>query len=391
MNRRPRLLLYCQHFFGIGHLVRSLALADELAKDFALLVVHGGEPIEELRPSCATVYLPPIRVFPGLPRLRPVAQNLEINDVLLERKSLLVALPTSFKPDVVVIESYPFGRAELSGELLPFLGVCKQLQIAVACSVRDIVARTQDQAEHNRAVRAVLNEYFDAVLVHSDPQVSTLSDTFSDLPSVEIPVYHTGYVLRHRSACQQNSYCLALSQSIAPLIIVSAGGGRAGKRLLDGAIEAARLLRDRLPHRFSVHPGPFASPDDINDLRRRAKGLLNVTIAPFITCLSAHFRTSALSISMGGYNTMIELLSTETPALVWPHDQYANEDQRLRCQAFAGLGAIGVLSEHEAEGTALARRILERLDGPQQIRSFDYGGASASRKVLLDLARANMQ
>ncbi len=371
--------------------MRSLALAHELMKDFAVLMVHGGEPIDALRPSCPTVYLPPLRVFPGLPRLRPVAQNRNIDDVLRERQSLLVALPTSFKPDVVVIESYPFGRSELAGELVPFLDICRQAQIAVACSVRDILVERQDKAEHDRAVGRVLNEYFDAVLVHSDPRVSKLSDSFSDSTSIKIPVYHTGYVVRHDSACQQSIYCAELTHSSAPRILVSAGGGRAGRRLFDGAIESARLLRDCLPHQFAVHSGPFASPDDINDFRQRAKRLSNVTIVPFIPCLSTHFRTSALSISMGGYNTIIELLSSTTSALVWPHDEHANQDQLLRCQVFAGFGAIGMLSEHEVDGTALARRILDVLNAPPQTRKFDCGGTAVSRQVLLDLVRANMR
>ena len=34
MNPKPTLLFYCQHSLGLGHLVRSIALADGLAEYF---------------------------------------------------------------------------------------------------------------------------------------------------------------------------------------------------------------------------------------------------------------------------------------------------------------------------------------------------------------------
>ena len=39
---RPRLLFYCQHSVGLGHLVRSMNLADGLAQDFAVTFLNGG-------------------------------------------------------------------------------------------------------------------------------------------------------------------------------------------------------------------------------------------------------------------------------------------------------------------------------------------------------------
>src|SRR5207244_1686859 len=41
-QRRPALLLYCQHSVGLGHLTRSLALAGALATRFEVTVLSGG-------------------------------------------------------------------------------------------------------------------------------------------------------------------------------------------------------------------------------------------------------------------------------------------------------------------------------------------------------------
>ena len=39
---RPRLLFHCQHSVGLGHLVRSVHLADGLAQDFDVTLLNGG-------------------------------------------------------------------------------------------------------------------------------------------------------------------------------------------------------------------------------------------------------------------------------------------------------------------------------------------------------------
>ena len=55
--RRPRLLFYCQHSVGLGHLVRSMNLADGLTRDFDVTLLNGGPwPSERaLRPTTGQV------------------------------------------------------------------------------------------------------------------------------------------------------------------------------------------------------------------------------------------------------------------------------------------------------------------------------------------------
>ena len=52
---RPALLIYCQHSMGLGHLVRSWAIADALSATFRVVFVSGGEPpagMREHHPEC---------------------------------------------------------------------------------------------------------------------------------------------------------------------------------------------------------------------------------------------------------------------------------------------------------------------------------------------------
>ncbi|MBK9252612.1 MAG: hypothetical protein IPM70_12305 [Proteobacteria bacterium] len=52
---KPALILYCQHSLGMGHLVRSLAVAEALAVDFDVHFLNGGRwPAALALPACAS-------------------------------------------------------------------------------------------------------------------------------------------------------------------------------------------------------------------------------------------------------------------------------------------------------------------------------------------------
>ena len=49
MNRKKsRVLFYCQHLIGVGHLTRSLALVNKLVDRFDVCFVQGGPDIGRL-------------------------------------------------------------------------------------------------------------------------------------------------------------------------------------------------------------------------------------------------------------------------------------------------------------------------------------------------------
>src|SRR5260370_13810753 len=47
MSKR-RIIFYCQHVVGIGHLVRSVAIVRALAADFSVMFVAGGPPVADV-------------------------------------------------------------------------------------------------------------------------------------------------------------------------------------------------------------------------------------------------------------------------------------------------------------------------------------------------------
>ena len=77
---------------------------------------------------------------------------------------------------------------------------------------------------------------------------------------------------------------------------------------------------------------------------------------------------------MAGYNTCMNILAAQVPALVWPFPQ--NREQRLRAMQLADLGWMQVLEEPDLEPARLAGLIERQLAQPHRPKkSVDLNGA----------------
>jgi predicted glycosyltransferase len=78
-----------------------------------------------------------------------------------------------------------------------------------------------------------------------------------------------------------------------------------------------------------------------------------VDVQRFSPDFLAELAAADLSVSMGGYNTTMNLLAAEVPALVWPFAR--NREQGMRAGRLARLGALELLGEADLNPSRLAR------------------------------------
>src|SRR4051794_22676403 len=107
MASRPRLLFYCQHALGLGHLVRSWTIAAALADDFDVALLSGGALPAGVPPP------PRVRIIELPPNSSAAAAS--------DRRDAILDAFHALSPEVLVIELFPFGRKKFAGELLPLL------------------------------------------------------------------------------------------------------------------------------------------------------------------------------------------------------------------------------------------------------------------------------
>jgi predicted glycosyltransferase len=375
----PRLILHCQHSLGLGHLVRSLVLARSLAERFDVVLLAGGElPSElELPPQVEVVRLPALAADLG--GLVSRDDRVALDTAHRRRAELVLETFRRVRPDVVVVELFPFGRKKFARELLPMVSEAAALGALVVCSLRDILVRGRsDQPEHDERAARIANRFFDAVLVHADPRLVRLEETFRPRTPLRVPVHYTGLVAPQRDLPP------APELRTGPLV-VSAGGGRFGGPLLRAAAAAQPAIRARTGLAVRLVAGPFLPDDEWRDLARDAYGCDGLDLVRTVPDLASELVSARASLSQCGYNTALDLLRSRVPALVAPFAAPGEDEQSRRAGLLAEVGAVRVLHTRELVPATLAEVVRETVGQMPAPVDLDIDGARRTRDLLSGL------
>ncbi|ACL02286.1 Glycosyltransferase 28 domain protein [Desulfatibacillum aliphaticivorans] len=360
-----KILFYCQHVLGMGHFFRSL----EIIKAFSsheVILVSGGPPVDAaLPPHVREVRLPGLAMDEDFSRMYSLDPAKGIEEVKQKRVELLGKIFSEEKPDLFLVELYPFGRKAFRFELDPILAGIRRGDLPpckVVCSLRDILVEKKDPSAYESRVTSILNSCFDGLAVHADPSLVGLDDTFTSMDQITIPVRYTGFVTPkpRPGAGEKLRKALGLGPE-EKLIVVSAGGGKVGAPLLE-PVEKAFL--EKAPSNWHMHvfTGPFLDDDHFERLTACSNDHLVIErfSDDFLTWLDA----ADLSISMAGYNTCMNTLAAHAPALVLPFEQ--NREQLMRARKLEALGALEILEEAGLKPDLLIprmQRIIEKGRG----------------------------
>ena len=381
-----KIIHYCQHVLGIGHLFRSLEIAKALNRHQLILVTGGPSLKADLPPHVTEYKLPGLRMDSEFTELSPAQGHISLPEVQKRRRRLLSSLFKKTAPDLFLVELYPFGRKRFSFELLPLFETIRadrSGQTKVVCSLRDILVEKEDQSGYERRVLGQLNRYFDALLVHADPALVSLDETFKSMAEIRIPVVYTGFVAPkpRANAGRELRGSLKISENEF-LVVASSGGGKVGAPLLTAVLEAVSHLADLRQLRLYIFTGPFMDDSDFDLLAKRSVSMAGVQVARFTKDFLAFLAAADLSISMAGYNTCMNILAAGVPSLVWPFGQ--NREQRLLAGKLAGLGALKLLSDADLEPSRLAVRIDDVLNQPMAVAptTVNLNGAEETARWL---------
>jgi len=378
-----KIIFYCQHVLGVGHLFRSLEICKALT-GHEVLLISGGPQIKTPVPQhVRVVRLPELQMDTGFKGLFSSDPHTSLGQIKEIRKKKLFTLFEKEKPDLFVVELYPFGRKAFRFELDPLLAAIrdqKSSPCGVICSVRDILVEKEDRQKHEGRAVDTLNRFFDAVLVHSDPKLIRIEETFRRHADIGIPLFYTGYIASKPPANARRRIRSRLQIKEKDLLIVaSAGGGSVGKPLLESSIHAFRKFSGCSSARLMVYSGPYIAPQDFAVLKSLAGR--NIQVEKFTSEFLAYLAAADLSISMGGYNTSMNLLACGIPALVWPFG--FNREQRLRAERLADRAALRILSDEDLQSNHLAEILAQTLAEPHPGKlDIDLDGAANTARWL---------
>ncbi len=369
----PRVFFYVQHLLGIGHLARASRVATALVEGgFDVLVVTGGVPVAGFPgPTVKSLTLPPVTAgdqgFSGLSELNG---NPVDDDFKERRRRMLLQAFEDFRPDIVIVEAFPFGRRQMRFELLPLLETiaARIPKPFVVTSVRDILQERTKPGRNEETVDLV-ERYFDLVMVHGDPSFTAIEQTFPLAHAIMPKVAYTGLVAAPPPSPAAEHFD----------ILVSAGGGGAGGLLARSTVTVAGLAAD--DQKWCLITGPNLPKAEFDVVVAEAPA--NLSVFRFREDFGSLLNGARLSVSQAGYNTVCDVLSAGCRSLLVPFAAGGETEQTLRAEQLEALGLATVLAESDLTPAGLSAAIDRALSQPTPAQhKLDLDGARQSARLL---------
>jgi len=343
-NSGLRVLHYCHDSYGLGHLRRTLALVHRLRErmpEATQLIVSGAAHTDgwSLPAGADWVKLPSV-VKVGADEYRPRSLACSFDATLELRKDVLLAAARRFRPDVFVVDHVPAG---LGGEALPALRHAAGTGARLVLGLRDVLddATLVHRAWRKGGVHALLDGLYDRIVVYGDPTVYDVVSEYGFSPVAAAKTRYVGY-LRAPQPAPAARVRDELGIGGERLVVVTAGGGEDGHALVAAALASLAAAPPERAHALVV-AGPLMSGEERADLELRAARCDDrVRLVAAMPRLADVIAAADAVVSMGGYNTVREILTYRRPALIVPRVRPRLE-QLIRAEALARRGLVRTL------------------------------------------------
>jgi predicted glycosyltransferase len=365
-----RIALYSHDTMGLGHTRRNLLIAKSFASALPhadVLMITGARESSSFafpqRVDCLT--LPSLhKGLDGNYQARSL--NLALPHMIALRTSIIKAALDSFKPDVLIVDNVPRGAVRELEPILPELSG----RTRCVLGLRDVL---DDPATVRVEWRRLGNEeaicdYYGAVWVYGDRKVYDPVKAYGFSPEVAAKVRYAGYFDRCGTAAEAPAQ---------PFALCLVGGGQDGARLAQAFAEA------RLPEGMSgvIVTGPFMPEEAKERLRQRASENPRLKLLDFVPEATALIGAAERVITMGGYNTVSEVLCYEKPALIVPRVRPRRE-QLVRAERLFELGLADLLHPDALSPDALGDWLRRPISFPGARRHIDFGGLARLPQLL---------
>lgn len=340
IHERRRVALYSHDTVGLGHLRRNLALASALAAGpipVNVLLISGSREATAFAvpPGIDWVTLPALAKRNGRYGGRTLAVPLpELIDL---RSSIITAALVAFDPDVLIVDKVARG---VCGELEPALCRLRTAgRTRCVLGLRDVLddmRSAMNDWQASRTTEAIVDLY-DQVWVYGDPLVFDPLREYGLPAAVRERTTFTGYLAHGRPAHGRPGVAPG-DMPASPYALCVVGGGQDGSALTESF--AAAPFPPGI--RGVVVAGPYMDEDDRQRLNSWAACRLDLTVLDFVVDCEGLIAGADAVVSMGGYNTVCELLAARTRAVVVPRVR-PRAEQLVRAERLARRGLIDMI------------------------------------------------
>jgi len=365
------ILMYSHDTYGLGHIRRTMAIANHLRDPKINILILTGSPI-------AGRYAFPDQVdfvrIPGMIKKTndeylPLSIKINPMHALDIRKKIIIATAKSFKPDLFIVDKEPLG---LKKEVLPALKWFNRNhpQTRTILGLRDIMddSQTVKKDWKKKKIYEILEKYYDEIWVYGIQQFYDSIQEYGIPESVGRKTVFTGYIPR-KIPDRKQIRKVRREQGIKDgqkLIVVTTGGGGDGYPVMDTFL--AMLEREATPPAFKsvLITGPFMPKRQRKKITDRARrlGIRTYRFYPWMENIQA---SADLVVSMGGYNTVCEILTPKTPSLLVPRET-PRKEQLIRAQVLHSRNLVEFIPWHACEPNIMRQKVFDLLENARPYR-----------------------
>ncbi len=389
-KQTKKIVVYSHDTFGLGNVRRMLAITEHLLDtipDLSILLISGSPMIHSFRlPGSRFDYLklPTIgRTLSG----EYIAKKLETNfdELVAVRSQIIQAAISNFCPDVMIVDKKPRGIAD---ELQPTLELIhKDMPLTkVVLLLRDIL--DDPKVTHRIWLKnnyfQSINRYYDSILVMGSQKVFDLSREYHFPENIAKKVTYCGYINRSHIVAETNNPELS-SKFNRTDVLVTVGGGEDGLFPLKCFLKGLALKNTYKAFSTTIITGPEMSKLHRDEIQHMADSFTNVRVLDFVAELPAHIFASELIVSMGGYNTVVEILAMNKPVIIIPRVKPVLE-QLIRATRMEKMGLLQCIHPDEVSPELLMQAVTSQLETRQKklnaTEIIDFDGLGTATRTI---------
>jgi predicted glycosyltransferase len=287
-------------------------------------------------------------------------------------------------------------------ELLPTLRYLRKKGVRIIASIGYPLLIDLERLEDKNfaSLRRAIFAFFDTFLIHTPEglespyiqksiQSPALSRSYAAMmKDLKKRIIYTGYVLPEKMITGGTQ--LPEIKDTTPTIVISRGGGAVYPKIITLAIEAQRLIDDKICTIIAC--GPATTPAEkalfLSCLKPKDQG--RVFLADHLDDLDDHLRTCRVSVSLCGYNTSVQLMRHGTPSVIIPYQnslsKTSTNDQVARAQLLKEHFSSIILDHDTMTARSLADAIKEQMSTsrPKPAPKNWFNGADLAARLILE-------
>ena len=366
-----RVMLYAHDTLGLGHIHRSLRIAQALRDrypEMSILQITGSPQAYRYRypPRVDYVKLPSVFKV-GDDRYDPRYLNMPFQSILELRTSIILETAKRYRPHMLLVDHKPLGMKE---ELLPtlrWLQACDNPPFTVL-GMRDILDEpgAVKKIWTEKGIYRAFSDFYDHIAIYGCPDIFDPVSSYDFPPDVRSKTSFCGYIsdgdseeraIQHREMSHRNDRKLVL--------VTTAGGDGAGELIIGNYLDALRSYRSDIPFDSLIVTGPFI-PDELWNRFKRESRHLPVRLLKYVSGMSAFINRSDLVVSTAGYNSLTDILAFARRALLIPRTvfrEYKHDEQLIRAERFSSLGLVSFMHPDRVRPGLLLETVESMLAG----------------------------